>query len=99
MAATNTKSANSKTETAVHIPQLTANILILAAWAWLYWPLADYLQTIFTREDFRTNQILLIAVAALIISQVRNSHLRPLCWLPAQKYRFLCWRYLRKFRR
>ncbi|MCB8968804.1 MAG: exosortase O [Ardenticatenaceae bacterium] len=77
MAATNTKSATPKTETAVHIPQLTANILILAAWTWLYWPLADYLQTIFTREDFRTNQILLIAVAALIISQVRNSHIRP----------------------
>ncbi len=61
------------TETAVNLPQLAANALILTAWLWLYWPLADYLQVIFTREDFRTNQILLVAVIALIVARWRRS--------------------------
>lgn len=77
MATVKAKTMRKETETAVNLPQLAANALILTAWLWLYWPLADYLQVIFTREDFRTNQILLIAVIALIVAQWRRSALLP----------------------
>ena len=45
-------------------------MLIVAAWGWLYWPLTDYLSIIFSREDFRANQILLIGVMLLIAAQI-----------------------------
>ncbi|MCA9969479.1 MAG: archaeosortase/exosortase family protein, partial [Anaerolineales bacterium] len=56
---------------AVSWPQLLANAAILAVWLWLYWPLADYLQTIFTAAQFRTNQILLLGVLLLIGLRLR----------------------------
>ncbi len=51
------------------------NGLLAAAWLWLYWPLAGYLQIIFTREDFRTNQVLLLAIVALIAFKIRENGL------------------------
>jgi hypothetical protein len=41
------------------------NALVLGVWLWLYRSVFDYLAIIFTREDFRTNQILLIGVIIL----------------------------------
>jgi exosortase O len=46
--------------------QLGLNLAIIAVWLWLYWPLYDYLNIIFSREDFRTNQLLLLGIVALI---------------------------------
>ena len=56
--------------------QLVFNLLIAAAWLWLYWPLTDYLGIIFSREDFRTNQIILAGVVILIALQVHKTGLQ-----------------------
>ncbi|MDJ0757348.1 MAG: exosortase O [Ardenticatenaceae bacterium] len=58
--------------------QIALNLLIWLAWGWLYWPLAEYLQIIFTRQDFRTNQILLVGIVILIVIQIKQQgwHLR-----------------------
>lgn len=53
------------------------NLAIVALWLWLYRPVFDYLAIIFTREDFRTNQLVLVGVILLIASQARKGHLRP----------------------
>jgi exosortase O len=55
---------------------LLSNLLLLALWGWLYHPVYPYLKVIFTREDFRTNQVVLLAVLMLIAIQVRNGDLR-----------------------
>ena len=52
------------------------NLLIAGAWIWLYWPVLDYLTLIFSREDFRTNQILLIGIITLIIMHIRQQDKR-----------------------
>ncbi|MCA9924704.1 MAG: archaeosortase/exosortase family protein, partial [Anaerolineales bacterium] len=52
------------------------NVLILAAWLWLFSPLANYLTVIFSREDFRTNQILLVGIIILLIVQMHKGSLR-----------------------
>ena len=57
--------------------RVSANALIAILWLWLYRSVFDYLAVIFTREDFRTNQIVLVAVLALIALQIRQEHLRP----------------------
>jgi exosortase O len=57
--------------------RLIANITIIALWLWLYRAVFDYLAIIFSREDFRTNQIMLLGVIALIAGQVYKGHLRP----------------------
>ena len=56
--------------------RVTGNTAVLALWLWLYWPVFDYLTTIFSREDFRTNQILLLGVIFLIITQARKRGLQ-----------------------
>lgn len=65
------------------------NSALWAAWLWLYWPLADYLHIIFSREDFRTNQIVLIGITFLLLTQIQRQTFRPqldvlprLAWLP-----------------
>ncbi len=50
----------------------SVNAVILALWLWLYHPVFDYLGIILTQDDFRTNQIVLIAVVALILYQIRQ---------------------------
>lgn len=64
---------------------LAANLLLLALWAWLYRPVYPYLKVIFTREEFRTNQVVLLAVLILIGMQIRQGGLgldlrRPPQW-------------------
>jgi exosortase O len=56
--------------------RLAANLSILLLWAVLYRPVFPYLGIIFTRQEFRTNQIALLAVLVLIIAQVRRGGLR-----------------------
>jgi exosortase O len=56
--------------------RIGANLAILGAWLWLFRPVFDYLAVIFSREDFRTNQVVLIAVIVLIISRIRKGQLR-----------------------
>lgn len=53
-------------------PQLLLNVIVVALWLWLYRAMGDYLGVIVAREDFRTNQLALLAIAALIAYQVRS---------------------------
>jgi len=57
--------------------RIAANLLLFALWLWLYWPVMDYLSLIFSREDFRTNQLVLLGVLSLIAVQVRQGGIRP----------------------
>ncbi|MFO7681664.1 MAG: exosortase O [Chloroflexota bacterium] len=52
---------------------LVLNIIIWLLWLWLYRPLYPYFGVIFTREDFRTNQILLIGIVGLLLLQTRQA--------------------------
>ena len=56
---------------------ISFNAVLLALWFWLFRPIYPYLTTIFTRQEFRTNQIVLLAVVALIGMQVRKGSFRP----------------------
>jgi exosortase O len=55
-----------------HAPQLILNVAILAAWLWLFRAMFDYLGVIAAREDFRTNQLILLGVGALVVYQIRR---------------------------
>ena len=55
---------------------LSANAAILMLWSWLYRPVYGYLGTIFTRQEFRTTQIVLLAVLACIAFQARRGRFR-----------------------
>jgi exosortase O len=57
--------------------RMGANAIIIGLWLWLYRPVFDYLAIIFSREDFRTNQVVLLGVIVLIAIQVRKGRLRP----------------------
>jgi exosortase O len=65
---------------------LLANALILLLWAWLYHPVYPYLATIFTRQEFRANQIVLLIALALVVVQVRRGGFRPRPASPPQLY-------------
>lgn len=47
--------------------RLALTLVVWAAWLWLYTPTLRHLRHIFTLEDFRTNQILLVGLVGLII--------------------------------
>jgi exosortase O len=55
---------------------VAANAAILALWLWLFRPVYAYLGTIFTRQEFRTNQVVLLAALALVTMQVRRGSFR-----------------------
>ncbi len=55
---------------------LGANLVLLALWLWLYRPVYPYLATIFTRQEFRTNQLVLVGALALLALQARRGELR-----------------------
>ena len=57
--------------------QLGANAALAGVWLALYRPVFDYLATVFTREDFRTNQLVLIGILVLIALQMRGNAARP----------------------
>jgi len=56
--------------------RIGANAAIAGLWLWLYRPVFDYLAIIFSREDFRTNQIVLAGVIVLIAAQARQGRVR-----------------------
>lgn len=65
-----------------HIPRAlkaALNLALLAFWAWLYWPVFRYLAVLFPRQEFRTNQIVLVVVAGLLVYRARRArfHLQP----------------------
>ncbi len=49
---------------------LPMNILLCLSWLWLYRPVFSYLQVIFQREDFRTNQIVLLLLIVILVMQI-----------------------------
>jgi len=75
---------------------LLANSAILATWLWLFHPVYPYLKIIFTRQEFRTNQIMLAAVVALIVVQIRKDSFQlrpdgmPQLYLPALTLALIC---------
>jgi exosortase O len=68
----------------LRLARVAANAVIIGLWLWLYRPVFDYLAIIFSREDFRTNQLVLIGIILLIASQIRRGHLRPQIDAPPQ---------------
>jgi exosortase O len=54
-----------------------ANLTLLALWLWFYRPVYPYLAIIFTRQEFRTNQILLISILVLFTLQLRKGLFHP----------------------
>lgn len=67
--------------------QTAINLILISLWLWLYRPLFSYFTIIFSREDFRTNQLVLLGVVILIAMQVRSGHLRPRLTTAPQLYR------------
>ncbi len=63
--------------TASSLGRFVFNALVVGLWSWLFRPVFGYLSIIFTREDFRTNQIVLVLVALLIAYQLRRDRIRP----------------------
>jgi len=56
--------------------RIGANAAIAGLWLWLYRPVFDYLAIIFSREDFRTNQIVLAGVIVLIAARARQGRVK-----------------------
>lgn len=52
------------------------NLSLLAGWVWLYRSVYSYLGIIFTRQEFRTNQIVLLMILSLIIWRVRRGEMQ-----------------------
>ena len=71
------------------LTQVGLNLTLLGLWLWFYRSVFTYLAIIFSREDFRTNQVALAGVIGLMVWQVRRGHLRlrfdtaPQRYLPA----------------
>jgi exosortase O len=61
---------------APRLARTAINATLLLLWAWLYWAVLGYFQVIFSSEEFRTNQIVLLIVSALIFVQFRQQGLR-----------------------
>lgn len=57
---------------------INLNIALVGLWLWLYGPLLPYLSIIFSREDFRTNQLLLLGVLGLIMTRLTRVRLERL---------------------
>lgn len=53
------------------------NAAVLCLWLWLFRSTFAYLSVVFVREDFRTNQILLLGILALIAIKLRRDGVRP----------------------
>ncbi|TAH52070.1 MAG: exosortase O [Chloroflexota bacterium] len=79
----NFPASNSISNLRAHAPQIVWNGLLLALWLGLYRAMFDYLGIIALREDFRTNQLVLLAIIALIGWQIHTKnfqlefHLKP----------------------
>ncbi|MEM7537712.1 MAG: exosortase O [Chloroflexota bacterium] len=53
---------------------LAINITLPLLWLILFWPVIEYATDIFQRDDFRTNQILLIIILGLIVVRLHEQH-------------------------
>jgi exosortase/archaeosortase family protein len=71
----------------VHPLRAGLNLAIFGLWLWLYGPVFGYLALIFSREDFRANQIVLLAVLLLLAFQIRRGQFRPRFDLPPRLHR------------
>lgn len=60
----------------IHAPQLVVNLILVGLWLYLYRTLFDYLGIVALREDFRTNQLVLIGIVALIAYQIYTGQFR-----------------------
>ncbi len=58
-----------------HFPPLAGNLLLIGAWLWLFVPLFPYLRIVFVDEDFRTSQIISLAIIVLLVRQWRSGKL------------------------
>ncbi len=56
---------------------ISLNLTLIGLWLWLYKPVFNYLAIIFSGEDFRTNQLVLIGVLILIAFRIQQGGLRP----------------------
>lgn len=56
-------------------PGWLASAVLVGLWLYLYRAVFPYFAVIFTREEFRTNQVVLLAAVALIVLQVRKGGL------------------------
>ncbi len=68
------------------IVRLALNAALLGCWLWLYFPVLAYLAILFTREEFRTNQVVLVLVAALAVYQLRKTKVVLKPGAPPQLY-------------
>lgn len=57
--------------------RIAVNSMLLALWVWLYWAVFGYFRIIFSNEEFRTNQIILVIVFTLFYIQFRKERWRP----------------------
>jgi len=62
------------------------NLLIVGLWLWLFRPIYGHLSIIFTREDFRTNQLILIGILVLLILRLRQDRTRVQLDAPLRFY-------------
>ncbi len=65
---------------------LIGNLVVIILWLWLFRPVYPYLATIFTRQEFRINQIVLLAALTLLALQMRKGTLRLHLGQPPQFY-------------
>ena len=56
--------------------RVAANLALMALWLCFFRPIYPYLQTIFTRQEFRLNQFALAGVIGLMLYQARAGSLR-----------------------
>ncbi len=61
-----------------------ANLALVGLWIWLYRAVFPYFAVIFTREEFRTNQVVLAGALALVAVQARKGSLAVRFDRPAQ---------------
>ncbi|GAB4540926.1 MAG: hypothetical protein Kow0063_31260 [Anaerolineae bacterium] len=72
--------AQQTVDPSLSLPRLArvgANAAIVGLWLWLFRPVFGYLAIIFSREDFRTNQLVLIGVILLVAARLRKGRPRP----------------------
>ncbi len=65
---------------------LLTNATLVILWLWLYRAVYAYLGVIFTRQEFRTNQIVLLGALVLVGLQIHKRNLRPRLDAPPQFY-------------
>jgi hypothetical protein len=53
-----------------------ASALVVGAWLWLFRGVFDYLGVVFTREDFRTSQLVLVTGIVLLVARARHERWR-----------------------